>query len=139
MDHHPAGPAPGPVADTLAAGSRNEKSANPPPNFSFVRVTIPSKIKFSLAYPAGLKRNKEAASDIYPAGSGGRALPALEVSSIWPAPAAARFWAARRPPHAFIDPMHKGESLRDDHHLVTVLAVVMLDPPKPPAKAETHK
>ncbi|HZK80321.1 MAG TPA: hypothetical protein VFC46_04620, partial [Humisphaera sp.] len=123
------------VGDTLR--SRNQNAANPPPNLSFARVTIPSKVKFSIAYPSGLTHEKPAPllfNPPPPPNSPDNAINPAYTPAVAPPPGAGPAFD----PFADTNPLHKGETTRDDS-LVTVLAVVMIDPPKPVAKEGASK
>jgi hypothetical protein len=119
------------VADALR--SRNFKSLNPPPGFSIERVTIPSKVKFSTAYPAGNSQPKPPPPVFVPPPAAGEAPGFVQPAAPVNGPGVA---APARDP--FADPVRKGESMKDDS-LVTVLAVIMVDPPKPPEKDAAKK
>jgi len=110
------------VSNTVVAylRSRNQDADDPPEHFSIERVTIPSKIKLSTAYPNGVVRQKKTPLTFIP--------PLTDAAGAAFAPQAPVDMPAPEDP--FTDPMIKGENQRDDS-LVTVLALIAVDPPPP--------
>jgi type IV pilus assembly protein PilM len=140
------------VTSTVAQAlrQRNQTAADPPKGFIIKRVTIPSEKKFSVLYPSGTLIEKpqqtqqlnppgeanNGAGAIYqptPTTNGRPPYPGLNNPGYVPplrgqSPLAGTGINGLLPPEKYPDPMHKGESVRDDT-LVTVLVAVEIDPP----------
>ena len=118
------------VNDTIVKYLRERTQAahNPPSHFSVERVTIPSKVRVSTAYPGGLSHPKPPPLVFNPPATAGETQqPGYNPSES----ALGGQGGATAEEDKFADDATPGESMKDDS-LVTVLAAVTIDPPLVP-------